>query len=150
MFMQRILLFLATNLAVVVVLSIFMNIFGVGRYLTANGIDPTQLLIFSAIIGFTGAIISLLMSKRMALLSTRALIIDPQSPRNSREAWLVETVHQLADRAGISHPDVAIYVGAPNAFATVAFINVSFVALFTGLLLSMYEEEVFPVLVLEV
>src|SRR5690625_5494380 len=98
MFMQRILLFLATNLAVVVVLSIFMNIFGVGRYLTANGIDPNQRLIFSAIIGFTGAIISLLMSKRMALLSTRAQLIYPQPPRNSRGACVVETVHQLADR----------------------------------------------------
>src|SRR5690625_3711532 len=121
--MQRVLLFLATNLAVVVVLSIFMNIFGVGRYLTSNGIDPTQLLIFSAIIGFSGSIISLLMSKRMALLSTRAQVIDPQSPRNQREAWLVETVHQLADRAGIGHPQVAIYEGSTNDFATGAFTN---------------------------
>src|SRR5699024_8154604 len=144
--MQRVLLFLATNLAVVVVLSIFMNIFGVGRYLTANGIDPTQLLIFSAIIGFSGSIISLLMSKRMALLSTRAQVIDPQSPRNQREAWLVETVHQLADRAGIGHPQVAIYEGAPNAFATGAFKNDALVAVSTGLLQSMNEEEVTAVL----
>src|SRR5690625_8012038 len=105
--MQRIILFLATNLAVVVVLSLFMNIFGVGRYLTANGIEPTQLLIFSAIIGFTGAIMSLLMCKRMALLSTRAQIIDPQSPDNSREAWFMGTVPQLDDRAGCRPPDVA-------------------------------------------
>jgi len=144
--MQRVLLFLATNLAVVVVLSIFMNIFGVGRYLTSNGIDPTQLLIFSAIIGFSGSIISLLMSKRMALLSTRAQVIDPQSPRNQREAWLVETVHQLADRAGIGHPQVAIYEGAPNAFATGAFKNDALVAVSTGLLQSMNEEEVAAVL----
>src|SRR5690625_2097178 len=103
--MQRIILFLATNLAGVVVLSLFMNIFGVGRYLTANGIDPTQLLIFSAIIGFSGATISLLMSKWMAKQSTRAYVIDPQAPRNAREAWLVDTVHQLADRAGIGRPE---------------------------------------------
>lgn len=144
--MQRVLLFLATNLAVVVVLSIFMNIFGVGHYLTANGINPTQLLIFSAIIGFTGSIISLLMSKRMALLSTRAHVIDPQAPRNAREAWLVDTVHQLAERAGIGHPQVAIYEGAPNAFATGAFKNDALVAVSTGLLQSMNEEEVAAVL----
>jgi len=144
--MQRILLFLATNLAVIVVLSIFMNIFGVGHYLTANGIDPTQLLIFSAIIGFSGAIISLLMSKWMAKRSTGAYVIDPQNPRNSREAWLVDTVHQLADRAGIGHPEVAIYQGAPNAFATGAFKNDALVAVSTGLLQSMNEEEVTAVL----
>src|SRR5690625_6805857 len=86
----------------------------------------------------------------MALLSTRAQIIDPQSPRNSREAWLVETVHQLADRAGIGHPDVAIYEGAPNAFATGAFKNDSLVAVYTGLLHSMNEDEVAAVLCHEV
>jgi len=144
--MQRIILFLATNLAVVVVLSLFMNIFGVGRYLTANGIEPTQLLIFSAIIGFSGAIISLLMSKWMAKQSTRAYVIDPQAPRNAREAWLVDTVHQLADRAGIGRPEVAIYEGAPNAFATGAFKNDALVAVSTGLLQSMNEEEVTAVL----
>src|SRR5690625_1226091 len=144
--MQRIILFLATNLAVVVVLSLFMNIFGVGRYLTANGIEPTQLLIFSAIIGFSGAIISLLMSKWMAKQSTRAYVIDPQAPRNAREAWLVDTVHQLADRAGIGRPEVAIYEGAPNAFATGAFKNDALVAVSTGLLQSMNEEEVAAVL----
>ena len=144
--MQRIILFLATNLAVVVVLSLFMNIFGVGRYLTANGIEPTQLLIFSAIIGFSGATISLLMSKWMAKQSTRAYVIDPQAPRNAREAWLVDTVHQLADRAGIGRPEVAIYEGAPNAFATGAFKNDALVAVSTGLLQSMNEEEVAAVL----
>src|SRR5690625_3949162 len=144
--MQRILLFLATNLAVIVVLSIFMNIFGVGHYLTANGIDPTQLLIFSAIIGFSGAIISLLMSKWMAKRRTGAYVIDPQNPRNSREAWLVDAVHQLADRAGIGHPEVAIYQGAPNASPTGAFKNDALVAVSTGLLQSMNEEEVAAVL----
>src|SRR5690625_4222329 len=144
--MQRVLLFLATNLAVVLVLRIIMNINHPHLYPTRNGIYPTQLLIFSAIIGFSGSIISLLMSKRMALLSTRAQVIDPQSPRNQREAWLVETVHQLADRAGIGHPQVAIYEGAPNAFATGAFKNDALVAVSTGLLQSMNEEEVAAVL----
>ena len=144
--MKRVLLFLATNLAVIVVLNIIMTLFGVGRYLTANGIDPTQLLIFAAIIGFSGSIISLLMSKWMAKQSTRAHIIDPQAPRNAQEAWLVDTVHQLAERAGIGHPEVAIYEGAPNAFATGAFKNNALVAVSTGLLQSMNEEEVTAVL----
>lgn len=144
--MTRILLFLATNLAVMLVLSIAMNVLGIGRFLTAEGLDPTALLVFSAIIGFTGAIISLLTSKWMAKRSTGAHVIDPQAPRNAQEAWLVETVHQLADRAGIGRPEVAIYDGAPNAFATGAFKNDSLVAVSTGLLQSMNEEEVMAVL----
>ncbi|MGB6007250.1 protease HtpX [Castellaniella sp.] len=144
--MKRIILFLATNMAVMLVLSITMNLLGVGRYLTANGIDPAQLLIFAAIIGFGGSFISLLMSKWMAKTSTGAHVIDPQAPRNQREAWLVDTVHQLADRAGIGRPEVAIYEGAPNAFATGAFRNDSMVAVSTGLLSSMTEEEVTAVL----
>src|SRR5690625_4071966 len=144
--MQRILLFLATNLAVVVALSIFMNVFGVGRYLTTQGIDPTQLLIFSAIIGFSGSFISLLMSKWMAKQSTRAHVIDPQAPRNTREAWLLDTVYQLADRAGIGRPEVAIYEGAPNAFATGANKNDALVVVSTGLLQTMNEEEISAVL----
>src|SRR5690625_4448757 len=90
--------------------------------------------------------ISLLMSKWMAKRSTGAYVIDPQNPRNSREAWLVDTVHQLADRAGIGHPEVAIYQGAPNAFATGAFKNDALVTVSTGLLQSMNEEEVTAVL----
>ena len=144
--MKRIILFLATNLAVMLVLSITMNILGVGRYLTANGIDPTQLLIFSGLVGFVGAFISLLTSKWMAKMSTGAHGIDPRAPRNAREAWLVDTVHQLADRAGIGRPEVAIYEGEPNAFATGAFRNDSLVAVSTGLLSSMTEEEVTAVL----
>ncbi|HLS42541.1 MAG TPA: protease HtpX [Paenalcaligenes sp.] len=144
--MTRILLFLATNLAVVLVLSFSMNILGIGRYLTAEGIDPGALLVFSAIVGFTGAIFSLLISKWMAKRTTGARVIDPQAPHNAQEAWLVETVHQLADRAGIGRPEVAIYDGAPNAFATGAFKNDSLVAVSTGLLQSMNEEEVAAVL----
>lgn len=144
--MKRIALFLLTNLAVLVVLSASMNILGVGRYLTANGLDLNQLLAFSAILGFTGAIISLLISKWMAKQSTGARVIDPQRPANAREAWLLDTVHQLADRAGIGHPEVAIYEGAPNAFATGANRNNALVAVSTGLLDSMSETEVAAVL----
>lgn len=144
--MKRIFLFLVTNLAVVVVLGIAMNLLGVGRYLTANGMDLGQLLIFSAIIGFTGSFISLLISKWMAKKSTGARVIDPNRPANAREAWLVNTVHQLADRAGIGRPEVAIYDGPPNAFATGASKNNSLVAVSTGLLQSMTEEEVAAVL----
>lgn len=148
--MKRISLFLMTNLAVLVVLSVSMNILGVGRYLTTQGLDLNQLLIFSALIGFTGSIFSLLISKWMAKRSTGARVIDPSAPGSTREAWLVETVHQLADRAGIGHPEVAIYDGAPNAFATGAFKNDALVAVSTGLLSSMTEEEVAAVLAHEV
>lgn len=144
--MKRVFLFLLTNIAVMVVLGITMNVLGVGRYLTANGLDLVQLLIFSALIGFAGSIISLLMSKWMAKRSTGARVIDPRAPGNAREAWLVDTVHQLADRAGIGHPEVAIYQGEPNAFATGAFKNNALVAVSTGLLDSMTEEEVAAVL----
>jgi len=144
--MKRIALFLITNMAVLLVLSASMSVLGVGRFLTAEGLDLTQLLVFSALVGFTGAIVSLLMSKWMAKQSTGARVIDPQAPGNAREAWLVDTVHQLADRAGIGRPEVAIYEGEPNAFATGAFRNDALVAVSTGLLQSMTEEEVAAVL----
>lgn len=144
--MKRIVLFLITNLAVMLVLSASMNILGVGRFLTSQGLDLTQLLIFSAIVGFAGSFISLLMSKTMAKHSVGAHVINPQAPGNAHEAWLVDTVHQLADRAGIGRPEVAIYEGEPNAFATGAFRNDALVAVSTGLLHSMTEEEVTAVL----
>ena len=144
--MKRIFLFLMTNLAVMVVLGVTLNILGINRFITANGLDMTQLLAFSAVVGFTGSIISLLISKPMAKWSTGARVINPASPANSTEAWLVDTVHQLADRAGIGHPEVAIYEGEPNAFATGAFKNDALVAVSTGLLNSMTEEEVAAVL----
>ncbi len=144
--MNRIILFLLTNLAVMIVLGASMSVLGVGRFITANGLDLTQLLIFSAIIGFTGSFISLFISKWMAKRSTGARVIDPQAPANAQEAWLVDTVHQLADRAGIGRPEVAIYDGAPNAFATGASRNSALVAVSTGLLESMTEEEVAGVL----
>lgn len=135
-----------TNLAVMVVLGVTLNILGINRFITAEGLDMTQLLAFSAVVGFTGSIISLLISKPMAKWSTGARVINPAAPANSTEAWLVDTVHQLADRAGIGHPEVAIYEGDPNAFATGAFKNDALVAVSTGLLNSMTEEEVAAVL----
>lgn len=144
--MKRIVLFLATNFAILIVLGIILNITGANRFLTPQGLDIQTLLVFSAIIGFGGAFISLLLSKPIAKFSTGAKVIDPQAPDNAREAWLVQTVRQLAERAQIGMPEVAIYEGAPNAFATGAFKNNSLVAVSTGLLQSMTEEEVTAVL----
>ena len=142
--MKRIVLFLVTNLAVVLVLSIVLRLLGLDRVVQANGIDVPSLLVFSFVVGFAGSIISLLMSKSMAKWSTGAQVID--TPRNDAEAWLVETVRKLAQQAGVAMPEVAIYDGAPNAFATGAFKNSALVAVSTGLLQSMNKEEVEAVL----
>jgi Kef-type K+ transport system membrane component KefB len=146
--MKRIVLFLVTNLAVMLVLSIAASVLGVNRYLTANGLDLGTLLVFAGIMGFGGAFISLAMSKMMAKWSTGARIID--SPSTSTEFWLVETVRKQAEKAGIAMPEVAIYEGAPNAFATGPSRNNSLVAVSTGLLQSMSKEEVEAVLAHEV
>jgi heat shock protein HtpX len=146
--MKRVLLFLATNLAVMLVLSLFTSLLGVNRFLTANGLDLGMLLAFSAVIGFGGAIISLLMSKFMAKWSTGARVIE--SPANSTEFWLVDTVARLAKAANLAMPEVAIYEGEPNAFATGATKNSSLVAVSTGLLQSMTREEAEAVLAHEV
>jgi len=142
--MKRIVLFLATNLAVVLVMSVVLSLLGVNRYLTANGLNLGMLMVYSLVVGFTGAIISLLMSKQMAKWSTGAHVID--APSNSTELWLVDTVRKLADRAGIGMPEVAVYEGEPNAFATGAFKDSALVAVSTGLLQSMTREEVEAVL----
>ena len=142
--MKRIILFLATNIAVMVVLSIMSSVLGLNRMLAANGLNPSGLLVFSALVGFTGAIISLLMSKSIAKWSTGAQVID--SPRNESESWLVATVKKLADKAGIGMPEVALYEGEANAFATGAFRNSALVAVSTGLLGSMSREEIGAVL----
>lgn len=142
--MKRILLFLATNIAVLLVLSLVLNLFGIGRGVSAAGINVGQLLVFSAVVGFTGSIISLLMSKPMAKWSTGARVID--TPSSSTEQWLVTTVRQLAERAQIGMPEVAVYEGEPNAFATGAFKNSALVAVSTGLLESMNRDEVEAVL----
>ena len=142
--MKRIVLFLATNLAVMLVLTIVLNVLGVGRAVTAQGINVGALLVFSLVVGFTGSIFSLLISKPMAKWSTGARVID--NPVNSTELWLVNTVRQLAERAGIAMPEVAVYDGEANAFATGAFKNSALVAVSTGLLQSMNREEVEAVL----
>jgi heat shock protein HtpX len=142
--MKRIILFLATNLAVILVLSIILRVLGLDRVVQANGIDVGPLLVFSFVVGFTGAIISLLMSKSMAKWSTGMQIIG--EPRSESEAWLVETVRKLAQKAGVEMPEVGIYDGEPNAFATGAFKNSALVAVSTGLLQSMNKEEVEAVL----
>jgi heat shock protein HtpX len=142
--MKRIVLFLATNLAVGLVLSITLSILGVNRYLAGSGLNVQALAIFSVIVGFAGSFISLLLSKTMAKWSTGARVIE--SPASADERWLVETVRRLADKAGIGMPTVAVYEGAPNAFATGAFRDSSLVAVSTGLLQSMTHEEVVAVL----
>ncbi|HLU77339.1 MAG TPA: protease HtpX [Burkholderiales bacterium] len=142
--MKRIILFIATNIAVLVVLSIVLRLFGVDGWLSAEGIDYRALLVFSAVLGFTGSIISLLMSKPMAKWSTRAQVIDGSESAETR--WLVDTVRRLSERAGIGMPEVAIYDGAPNAFATGALRNSALVAVSTGLLRGMTREEVEAVL----
>ena len=138
--MKRIFLFLMTNFAVMAVLMVSSRILGVDRYLTANGLNMSALAGFSLLMGFGGATISLLMSKTMAKASTGAQVIV--QPRNADEAWIVETVRKFANTAGIGMPEVAIYDGAPNAFATGAFKNSALVAVSTGLLQSMTKEEV--------
>jgi len=143
--MKRIVLLLVTNLAVMLVLSIVLRVLGLDQYLYAQtGTSYGGLLVASAVVGFTGAIISLLISKTMAKMSTGAHVIT--QPSSEAEAWLLETVRKLATTAGIGMPEVAIYEGAPNAFATGAFKNSALVAVSTGLLQSMNKEEVEAVL----
>ncbi|MFZ4539676.1 protease HtpX [Propionivibrio sp.] len=146
--MKRILLFLATNLAVVVVLGIVANLLGVNRFLTGSGLNISALLGFAAVMGFGGAFISLLISKPIAKWSTGAQVIE--HPSNSTELWLVDSVARLSKAAGIGMPEVAIYEGEPNAFATGATKNSSLVAVSTGLLQSMSREEAEAVLAHEV
>ena len=138
--MKRIALFLMTNLAVVVVLGVVASLLGVNRYLTPNGLNLGSLLGFAFVIGFGGAIISLLMSKFIAKRTTGMTMID--QPSNQDEAWIVETVRGFADQAGIGMPEVGIFEGDPNAFATGAFKNSAMVAVSTGLLRSMTRDEV--------
>ncbi|HJL39912.1 MAG TPA: protease HtpX [Myxococcales bacterium LLY-WYZ-16_1] len=147
--MKRILLFVGTNIAVLVVLSIVTSLLGVDRWITQQGINPVALLGFAAVFGFGGAFISLAISKRMALWTTGAKII--QQPSNESEAWLVSTVGQLARQSGIGQPDVAIYPGAElNAFATGMRRDKALVAVSQGLLQGMRREEVEAVLAHEV
>jgi heat shock protein HtpX len=138
--MKRIILFVVTNLAIVVVLGLVASLLGVNRYLTANGLNLGLLLGYALVIGFGGAIISLLMSKFIAKWSSGVQVID--QPRSADEAWILDTVRKLATQAGIAMPEVGIFEGDPNAFATGAFKNSALVAVSTGLLASMTREEV--------
>jgi heat shock protein HtpX len=138
--MKRIFLFVMTNLAVVVVLGIVGSLLGVNRYLTGSGLNLTMLMGYSLLMGFGGAIISLLISKPVAKWSSGVRVIN--DAQNADEAWIVETVRKFADKAGIGMPEVGIFEGAPNAFATGAFKNSALVAVSTGLLQGMTREEV--------
>lgn len=146
--MKRLFLFLATNIAVIAVMTVVLSLLGVNRFLTGAGLNLPMLMVFSLVVGFTGSIISLLISKPMAKWSTGANVIN--APSSSTELWLVDTVKKLAGRAGISMPEVAVYEGEPNAFATGAFKNSALVAVSTGLLQSMTKEEVEAVLAHEI
>ena len=139
--MKRILLFVLTNIAVMVVVGLISSLFGLGRY---TGTNTAQLMVFSLVVGFSGSIVSLLMSKTMAKMSMGVQIIN--EPRNADEAWIVDTVRRLADKAGIQMPEVGIYEGEPTAFATGAFKNSALVAVSTGLLRGMTREEIEAVL----
>ena len=146
--MKRILLFLATNLAIMVVLGITVSVLGLTGFYSAGNLNLVKLLGFAAVMGFGGAFISLWMSKPIAKWSTGAQVIE--QPRDQVEAWLVQTVQTLAQRANIAMPEVAIYDGEPNAFATGPSRNNSLVAVSTGLLHSMSREEAEAVLAHEV
>jgi heat shock protein HtpX len=146
--MKRIFLFILTNVAVMVVIGVLCSIFGFNRYIGPNGINLTALLGYSLITGFVGAGISLLISKPVAKWSTGAKVIT--TPQNQDEAWLLSVVQRHAQQANISMPEVAIYDGEPNAFATGAFKNDALVAVSTGLLQGMTKEEVEAVLAHEV
>jgi heat shock protein HtpX len=135
-------------LAVVLVLGVVASVLGVNRFLTPNGLDLTALLGFALIMGFGGAFISLLISKPVAKWSSGVQVIA--QPSNADEKWLVDTVKKLADKSGIGMPEVGIFQGDPNAFATGAFKNSALVAVSTGLLQNMTHEEIEAVLAHEV
>ena len=138
--MKRIFLFILTNVLVVAVLGVVASLLGVNKFLTSNGLNLGALLGFALIMGFGGAIISLLISKPMAKWTSGVQIIE--QPRNADEAWIVDTVRKFADKAGIGMPEVGIFEGEPNAFATGAFKNSALVAVSTGLLRGMTRDEI--------
>ena len=143
--MKRIFLFLATNLAVLLLLSFVIQIFGIDDWLARHGSNATTLLIFAAIFGFGGAFVSLLMSKAMAKFAMGVRVID--RPATESERWLVDTVRAHAGKVGIGMPEVGVFDSPqPNAFATGARRDAALVAVSTGLLASMRREEVDAVL----
>lgn len=145
--MFRIGLFLLTNIAVIIVASITLSLLGVDHYLAANGVDLNlgSLLIFCGVFGFSGSFISLFLSKWMAKMSTRTQIIS--QPRNYEEQWLVETVAELAEKAGIGMPEVGVFPAQQsNAFATGWNKNSALVAVSEGLLQRFNRDEIKAVL----
>jgi heat shock protein HtpX len=145
--MKRVFLFAVTNVAVLAVIYVVLNIFGVDQVLARNGssLNLGNLLVFSAVVGFSGSLISLAMSKWIAKMSTGARVID--TPRNSTESWLVNTVYRHADAANIRRPQVAIYDSPDvNAFATGPTRNNALVAVSTGLLQRLGQREIEAVL----
>lgn len=147
--MMRIALFLATNLAVILVASVTLNLLGVDHYLSGTGLNLTSLLIFCAVFGFAGSIISLLLSKTMAKMSTRTQLIE--QPRTEQERWLLETVAELSEKAGIKMPDVGIFPAQQaNAFATGWNRNDALVAVSAGLMQRFRPEEIRAVLAHEI
>jgi heat shock protein HtpX len=146
--MKRIVLLIATNLAIMVVLGIVVTLTGANRFFTGTGLDLGTLLMFAAIMGFGGAFMSLWMSKTIAKWSTGARVIE--SPNSATELWLFDTVRRFSEKAGLQMPEIAIYEGEPNAFATGATRNNSLVAVSTGLLQTMSRQEAEAVIAHEV
>ncbi len=149
--LKRIGLLILTNIAVVVMLNIVLAVVGMVFGINFGGmagssLDMEALSVFAVIVGFSGAVISLLMSKSMAKMSMNVQLINTANPQPGLEAWLVGVVAKLADRAGVAMPEVGIYDGEPNAFATGAFKNSSLVCVSTGLLKLMNKDEVEAVL----
>ena len=142
--MKRIVLLVLTNVLVVVVLGVVASLLGVNRYLTGSGLNLGLLLGYALVIGFGGAFISLLISKPLAKWSSGVQVIA--QPQSADEAWIVQTVQKLAQQAGIGMPEVGIFEGEPNAFATGAFRDSALVAVSTGLLQGMTRDEVEAVL----
>jgi heat shock protein HtpX len=143
--MKRIALLIATNLAVVLLLSAIVQVFGLDRYLTRSGLDYQSLLIFSAVLGFGGAFFSLAISKWMAKMAMGVRVIA--QPASESERWLLATVRSHAEKAGIGMPEVGVFESPePNAFATGPRKNDALVAVSTGLLRSMSRDEVEAVL----
>ncbi len=142
---KRIVLFLATNLAIILVISFILSVFNIGPYLTQYGLNYQVLLIYAAIIGFTGAFISLFISKWMAIHAFNVQIIE--KPTTEAELWLINEIRSLAQKRNIGMPEVGIYDSPePNAFATGWNKNKALVAVSTGLLNAMNEDEVQGVL----
>ncbi|WP_139851381.1 protease HtpX [Acinetobacter pullicarnis] len=149
--MMRIGLFLLTNLAVLVVAGLILSLLGVGSYRSAGGLDLKNLMVFCLVFGMVGSIISLFLSKWMALKTTGTELIDPNAPRNQAEVWLLQEVAQLSQRAGIKMPDVGIFPSyQSNAFATGWNKNDALVAVSTGLLERMNKDELRAVIAHEI